>query len=362
MTQPLRLALIGCGDFGKLLAPYFERQGASIVALCDPRAEAMAATASALGLDVACFQDHHRLFDAADLDAVVITAANFVHADLTVAAAERGLHVFCEKAMARTVPECWQMVRACERHGVKLMVGHKRRLRPPWARLIELTRDDAPLGEPLSITVSQYADLRPYAFWDSWWGDAALSGGFFWFHGVHVIDWFNAMCGNARRVWGFHGPPHDTRYQYPDLVNAVFAFETGATATITSSSQFPLHKFREAQGPIGQCRHGGFKMVPHMGHIDLYWQRLDEDAPHHERFDDLGFGDAYTREAHDFVRWITEDRPPCLTWREGLRCVELMEAATRSAEADGEPIDLPLYPDLEPDHGSASLKGSHAVR
>ncbi len=35
---------------------------------------------------------------------------------------------------ARTTAECWQMVRACEKNGVKLMVGHKRRLRPPWAR------------------------------------------------------------------------------------------------------------------------------------------------------------------------------------------------------------------------------------
>ena len=41
------------------------------------------------------------------LDAVVITAANFVHCDITCAAAEAGLHVFCEKAMARTTQECW---------------------------------------------------------------------------------------------------------------------------------------------------------------------------------------------------------------------------------------------------------------
>ena len=110
---------------------------------------------------------------------------------------------------------------------------------------------------------------------------------------------------------------------------------------------FPLHQFRQSQGPWGECQHGGFKLVPHLDHIDLYWQRLDEEEPHHERFDDLGFDHAFRLEIGDFARWVREDRPPCLTWREGLRCVELMEAAYRSAAAEGEPIELPLYPELE---------------
>ena len=40
--------------------------------------------------------------------------------------------------MALTVPDCWEMVHACEAAKVRLMVGHKRRLRPPWARMIQL--------------------------------------------------------------------------------------------------------------------------------------------------------------------------------------------------------------------------------
>jgi hypothetical protein len=48
-----------------------------------------------------------------------------------------------------------------------------------------------------------------------------------------------------------------------------------------------------------------------------------------------------------FVAWVQEDRPPCLTWVEGLRCVALMEAAHRSAAAGGTAVELPLYPDLE---------------
>ena len=46
------------------------------------------------------------------------------------------------------------------------------------------------------------------------------------------------------------------------------------------------------------------------------------------------------------MRWITEDRKPCLTWREDLHCVEVMEAAHRSADENGAVITVPLYPTL----------------
>ena len=137
-----RFALVGCGDFGKQLARYAVEH-AELAALCDPDAGNLAATAAALGTGVPGYGDYRELLRRERLDAVLVTAANYVHAEITVAAAEAGVHVFCEKAMARTARECWGMVAACRRHDVKLMVGHKRRLRPPWARMVELTADDA---------------------------------------------------------------------------------------------------------------------------------------------------------------------------------------------------------------------------
>ena len=234
MTNRLRIGLIGCGDFGKYLGPYIQ-EVAEITALCDPSEDGMVATAEALNLEVTHYSDHEEMLQSGDLDAVAITAANYVHRDLTVAAANRGLHVYCEKAMARTVPECWEMARACQANDVKLMVGHKRRLRSPWARMIELT-DDSMLGRPLAITVAEYCDNRPYDFFDTWWADPELGGGFFHLHGVHVIDWFRAMCGDAKKVTAIYGPQHDDRYKFHDIVHATFQFESGALASINGGS------------------------------------------------------------------------------------------------------------------------------
>ncbi|MDD9987885.1 MAG: Gfo/Idh/MocA family oxidoreductase [Spirochaetaceae bacterium] len=341
-----RFALVGCGDFGKHLARYAVEQ-AELAALCDPDAGNLAATATELGAEVPGYGDYRELLRRERLDAVLVTAANHVHAEITVAAAEARVHVFCEKAMARTARECWDMVAACRRHGVKLMVGHKRRLRPPWARMVELTGDDL-LGAPLSITVAQYTDNRPYEFFDTWWSDPACGGGFLHMHGVHVIDWFRAMCGDARDVHAVYGPQHDPRYGFRDVLHATYRFHSGAVATIAGGLSFPLHQFRESQGPWGECRHGGFKLVPALDHIDLYWQRLDAPAARHERFDDLGFDHAYRREIGDFFRWIGTGAEPCLTWVEGLRCVEMMEGAYRSAQQEGRVVEFPLHPELEP--------------
>lgn len=345
MNNRIRFGLIGCGGFGRIFSPYVQEAG-DIAALCDPDLAIASETAKQLGLDVPRYDDYRTMLQEESLDAVIITAPNFLHAEITVAAAEAGCHVYCEKPMARTVPECWQMVRTCEQNNVKLMVGHKRRLRPPWARMIEL-KNDKLLGEVLSITVASYCDYRPLKMYGSWWADPSLSGGLFHTHSVHVVDWCRAMCGNARRVRAVSGPQHDPRWKFPDIVHATVEFASGAVASLNCGLLFPLQQFRECEGPVVECRHGGLKMVPAMDHIDLYWQRLDSAEIHHERFNDLGHAAAFRKELGDFVSWVREDRPPCLTWIEGLRCVELMEAADCSAAADGEPICLPLYPALE---------------
>ncbi len=341
--QKLRVAMFGTGDFGPHFAKYVNAF-AELVAVCDPSAAARANFAEATGLKVAEFDHHDRLLAEVDVDAVVICSANHTHRDIAVAAAGAGKHVFCEKAMANTVPECWDMVRACEAAGVRLMVGHKRRLRPPWGRMIEL-RDR--LGPVLAMTSCAYYDARPYDH-QGWWTRRAGCGGTLPVIGVHILDWMRAMCGDVATVRGLAAPQVDRRYDFPDTLHVALQFHSGAVASLNVSLVYPILKFREVGGPMVVFRDGGLRFVPFFEHLDLTWQHRDDAEPHFERFDDLGFDHAYRQEFGDFVRWITDGTAPCLTWREGLRCVEVMEAALRSVDEGGTVIPLPLYPDLEP--------------
>ena len=342
--RKLRFAVIGCGDFAPYFAPYIN-EVAEVVAICDPRPEGRARFRQLTGLALLEFEDYERLLAEVDLDAVAITSANHTHKAIAIAAARAGRHVFCEKAMAPTVPDCWQMVRACEAANVRLMVGHKRRLRPPWARMIELREQ---LGPVFAISSCLYHDARPYDF-RGWWTRQAQSGGTLPVAGVHTIDWMRAMCGDVATVRAVAAPRIDERYDFPDTMHVELQFCSGALGSLTTSLSYPLLKFRESGGPLVISRDGGMRFVPFLDHIDLYWQHKDDHTPHHERFDDLGFDHAFRKEIGDFVRWIIEESQPCLTWVEGLRCVEVMEAARRSAKENGVVTRLPLYPELETD-------------
>ena len=342
--RKLRVGLIGTGSFGPNFAPYVN-EVAELVAVCDPNPAGLANFAKQTGLTLPEFDHHEKLFDAGNVDAVVICSPNFTHKEIAVAAAKQGKHVFCEKAMATSVPDCWEMVRACERAGVRLMVGHKRRLRPSWARMIKLRET---LGEVLAITSCGYFDARPYPFAESWWRYRDNSGGTLMISGVHVVDWMRAMCGEVATVRGLAAPQVDSRYEFPDTLHVALQFKSGAVASLTVSFVYPTLKFRESGGPQVVYRNGGARFDPHMEHLDLHWQHHNDEEPRLERFDDLGYDHAFRQEFGDFVHWVAnESFKPCLTWEEGLRCVEVMEAAHRSADEGGAIMTLPLYPDLE---------------
>ena len=153
----LRVALVGCGGFGVWVTKYI-LEHADICAFCDASLEAAEGARKMLGSSAPVYTEF-RVLAAADLaDAVFIATPNDSHCELAVAAAGAGLHIFCEKAMARTTAECWQMAQAAGQAGVRLVVGHKRRLRRSYARMLELTRSEELLGCAVSASVTQYTD------------------------------------------------------------------------------------------------------------------------------------------------------------------------------------------------------------
>jgi predicted dehydrogenase len=338
----LKVALVGCGGFGQQFARYI-LEVADLPAISDPDPASLKAFSLALNRSFREYENFADLLASEDIDAIAITSPNFAHKDVAIAAAKSGKHIYCEKPMATSVPECWEMVRAAEQAGVRLMVGHKRRLRPPWSRMIELREN---IGSVIAITSCQYYDARPYDL-HGWWTRVAQSGGLLDIAEVHILDWMRAMCGDIESVRAISPPQLDSRFDFPDTIHVDLRFKSQATASLNVSMAYPLLKFREAGGPLVVCRNGGIRFVPQLDHVDLYWQHEDDQEMHHERFDDLGFDYAFRKEIRDFVNWVQQGNKPCLTWEEGLRCVEGIEAAHRSAAQNGSIIRLPLYPELE---------------
>ncbi len=160
MSKRIKIGIIGCGMIsGSHVNGYLAHpQHAEIVAVCDTvdanakrrhaevlsgaEARAKSATAdvekaetaeareqlkanAALWTEYAdngvkIFSDYNEMLKKCDLDAVSLATPPFVHEPATVAAANLGKHVFCEKPMARTATEARNMRDACDAAGVKL--------------------------------------------------------------------------------------------------------------------------------------------------------------------------------------------------------------------------------------------------
>ncbi|PGY11933.1 Gfo/Idh/MocA family protein [Bacillus sp. AFS031507] len=74
--------------------------------------------------------DWRRLIERDDIDLIDIVSPNHTHAEIAIAAAEAGKHVFCEKPLAMTLSEAKRMLEAVQKAGVVHMIGHAYRYAP----------------------------------------------------------------------------------------------------------------------------------------------------------------------------------------------------------------------------------------
>jgi len=137
--KPIRLAIIGTGHRGWAhLAILKTMPQFQVVALADPTPQNLDRGAS-LAPGAKTYSDYRQMLaERNDLDAVVVITPSFLHAEVTVAALDRGLPVLCEKPMATTVEDANRMIEASRRSGKLLYIGFQKRLVPTTARMHEL--------------------------------------------------------------------------------------------------------------------------------------------------------------------------------------------------------------------------------
>lgn len=110
-SNRLRVAVIGVGGRGVSNLQELDGTDATIVALCDCD-ERQAGESFAKYKDARRYTDWRRLLDSSrDFDAVLISTPDHHHAAIAIAAMQRGLHVYCEKPLARTIWEAREMAR-----------------------------------------------------------------------------------------------------------------------------------------------------------------------------------------------------------------------------------------------------------
>lgn len=159
-NKAVRTAFIGVGDEGGVLIGEHNPEYNQVVAVCDVRPYNQTrifegeANGPRKGLNKIYGKDAAakiEKFDSVDdllanktklgLEAVVIATPLFTHKDIAIKCMEAGLHVLCEKLMARTITQCKEMIAAAKKNGVLLNIGHQRHYSLLYAHAAELVND-----------------------------------------------------------------------------------------------------------------------------------------------------------------------------------------------------------------------------
>lgn len=137
--------LIGAGYFAQFQAEAWQRiPAAEIVAVADSAPGKAQAFADQFGIPRA-YESPVEALDRERPDFVDIATRPESHLALTRLAAERGIHVICQKPMAPTWEDCVGMVEACEAAGVRLLIHENWRWQP-WYREARRLIDAGALG------------------------------------------------------------------------------------------------------------------------------------------------------------------------------------------------------------------------
>lgn len=292
--------------------------GVEIVAIADEDETRGTDAARRFGGDY--YRDYQALLRQ-DVDAVVICTANVNHAEVTIAAAQAGKHVLCEKPIATTVEDAKRMIEACAKAGVKLQTAFPCRFNAPVRRVKDMTARDE-LGRIVSMKGTNRGQ-NP----GGWFIEKAKSGGGAVLdHTVHVVDLMRWFTGSEiKEVYA----EVDTRFYDIDIDDCgllMLEFENGIFASHDPSwsrcKTFPTwgDVTMEIVGTDGVTRLDAFAQ-----HLTVYNDTQNRVS------DDFWGNDMDFDLVTDFVAAVRDDRPPSITGEDGLRAMEVALAAYESA-------------------------------
>ena len=144
--------------------------------------------------EVKGYADAGAMFAAAGLALVDIVAPPRAHAPLAIQALEAGLHVFCEKPMARNWLECLPVLEAVQASGRQFCCAENLMFESPWydaKKQLDFGAVGQPLLASLSLGIREVLPIR--------WNPEASGGGALTDMGIHAIAtaWF--LCGFGLR-------------------------------------------------------------------------------------------------------------------------------------------------------------------
>ena len=318
MSSPLAFGLIGAGWIGSFHAETLARRlpNARLVAAADPvpgAAERLSTPRS--------YRDPLELIADPSVEAVAISSPAASHADLVVAAAHAGKHVFCEKPMALTLDDADRAIEAARSAGIVLQVGFNRRFSPDFAHMHARIVDGS-IGTPQllrsltrdpGISAEVAARVKPWTIFN----ETLI-------HDFDTLCWLNPgarvtqVCGQRDAL--LH--PRCAHQGFLDTSVVQIRFDNGAFAVAEASFQavYGYDVRGEVFGSNGVLQAG--RAPEHAGSTNVEL-----------------FHDAYVGQFAHFAECVQAGAEPSVTGTDARVALEIALAAKESVES-GAPVVL----------------------
>jgi predicted dehydrogenase len=241
----LRWGILGCARISRrgLIPGIMGSATGSLVAIAS-RDEAKArAWAREFGIPRA-HGSYQALLDDPEIDAVYIPLPNELHKPWTIAAADAGKHVLCEKPLARDITESGEMVYHCRSRGVLLMEAFMWRHQPRTLALRELVASGA-IGELRLIRSSFSFPIEP----GDWRLDPSRGGGALMDVGCYGLNTVRFFAGSEFRSTGVSARVGTTGVDMS--MSATMELSDGVLAVIDCSFEQPYRCAYELVGTRG---------------------------------------------------------------------------------------------------------------
>jgi len=348
VTRP-GAVVVGTGFGCRVHVPALRAAGFEVVALvgADPdrtvrRAERSGVPRSGTDLGEALVLD--------GVVAVTVATPPHTHAALSIAAANAGKHVICEKPFALDAVEARAMLAAAEAAGVTHLVGHEFRWAPERAVAARAIATGA-IGTPRFASFVQYVPLvaDPETKVPRWWFDEESGGGWLGASGSHIVDQIRTWLGEIESVSATLSVVSAREGVAEDSFTVRFRTRSGVDGVLqqTAAAWGPFGGITKVAGTNGTlwsegdavwlADRDGTRALPVPDDLVPPPAPGESDDPRH-KFTHLEVG-PYTRLCEVLLAGV-EGRPhaasvPVPTFADGVASMEVLDAIRASAASGG---------------------------
>ncbi len=323
----IKIAFAGTGYINKIHAQAAKNLGLDLAAVVNHKVDSMAEFAKEFGIPRQ-YETVEALLNDGNVEALIVSTPNYLHAPQTIAALRAGVHVMVEKPMSMNAQEAEQMCEAAERSGALLMVAHCFRFDPDVLWLKEQVQK---LGK-----IVRTKGIGVHTHWGpaGWFTQKELAGG-----GaladmvIHALDTARFLLGDPQPVTVY--AKIGTYYKDFDVDDTgviIVEWDNGAVSYIESGWWQP-----HADGPQAATQLYGTQ-----GFGQLFPTKLELPNIKEEKLEVIDSGFEFPRQEHCpqslyddqlkyFVECIRKKQMPIPGGLEGLINMKVVDAAYESS-------------------------------